>query len=196
MAISDALRICSDALTLLGEEPLTSFDIGTTAAVVANQRYAPFVAMLLADHPWTFNRRLATLNRFAAAPAAASGYPAAYALPADCYGVIVPYVDETEADEWDIIENQLLLDADADSVVSLRYHGLSDETTWAPLFREAVVYGLAAEWALSIRESAEMADRWAGEHMKALLKAKHKSGLSQPQRPIRAVGRLAGARRG
>ena len=66
MAETDAVELCSRALTLLGEEPIQSFEDGGTAALVAAANYHAVMDKALASHPWNFNRTIAALSRSAA----------------------------------------------------------------------------------------------------------------------------------
>ena len=63
MASGDTkLSICSDALIMLGESPLTSFS-GTDAGVVCDRLYDDIKKMTLAMYPWSFTISKLQLSR-------------------------------------------------------------------------------------------------------------------------------------
>lgn len=78
MASGDTkLSICSDALIMLGESPLTSFS-GTDAGVVCDRLYDDIKKMTLAMYPWSFTISKLQLSR---GTAPVNEYKYAYNLP-------------------------------------------------------------------------------------------------------------------
>ncbi|MBW8268287.1 hypothetical protein [Caldovatus aquaticus] len=194
MAQADALRLCSDALVLIGESPIETFEGASAAQVVANARYQPIADLLLASHPWRFNRRIETLARLADPPAEASGYSAAYALPTDCLRIVAPFVDGTVAPGWEPAETAIWLDAEASQTVALEYHARVDELRWTPAFRQAVVYRLAAEFAVPIRDDPKLQGAMLQLAARELAIARHQNASERPARRI-PLGRFEALRR-
>ena len=78
MASGDTkLSICSDALIMLGESPLTSFS-GTDAGVVCDRLYDDIKKMTLAMYPWSFTISKLQLSK---GTAPVNEYKYAYNLP-------------------------------------------------------------------------------------------------------------------
>jgi len=184
MATIDALKLCSDALLLLGEEAIADFEGASVPQQVAAARYGELRDLMLASHPWRFNRAFVELGRLTAAPLPAVGFDAAYQLPIPCYRIVVPYVDGTRIRDWAVGSGVIWLDATASQTVSLEYHGAADEALWTPDFRQAVVYRLAADFAMTIREDMKARDLYLRDSEAQLSKARHRNAGEQPQRAI------------
>lgn len=194
MSSADAIRICSRALVFLGEEPLASFEEAGTAAVVAAANYEATTDMLLASHPWHWNRVTVRLAANADAISPAMGYSGAYTLPVPCFKIVVPFASGQEVHDWDVQGGVLYLDAGPDEVVELRYHGRVDESLFPPAFATALAYQLAAEFAVPISGDEKKRDLYLRDAALALRKAKHTSGTDRPADPI-PTGRFQATRR-
>jgi hypothetical protein len=198
MAEIDRIRICSEALVLIGEQPIDTFEGASVPQLVAQHRYAAAVNMLLAEHPWDFNRRVTVLAADAdadiTATAEALGYSRGYALPGQCWYPEVPLINQHPATDWEFAEGHLYLCTNLSDVVALVHRGAVDELRWSPKFREAVVYLLASEFAVPIAEDMQKAEAMRTLHMTYLRQAKHQNAIASPQPPIRAR-RLAARKR-
>tara|TARA_R100000353_G_scaffold149288_1_gene107718 strand:+ start:54 stop:317 length:264 start_codon:yes stop_codon:yes gene_type:complete len=62
------LDICSRALILIGAEPISSFDDGTTEATVAVNMYEDVVQAALVNSRWRFATNQKIVNRLTDAP--------------------------------------------------------------------------------------------------------------------------------
>jgi hypothetical protein len=193
MAIPDQIAICSEALVLVGAEPITTLDGEDAASVVARTRYKPVVDARL-SWAWGFNRLESDLARIAGPVPAGSQFDARFALPSDHFISIVPFINRWRADQWEEVDGHLWLDAAANDVVRLRYHGRVDEARWPPLFRIAVGYDLAAEFAVALREDRALATDMT---MKAEIKLREArfANAAQAPGPRIELGRLGALRR-
>lgn len=194
MATGDQIRICSEALVLLGEEPIDSLEGDSTPQLVAARLYQPTANDLLASHPWRFNRRVEALNRIEAAPPVAVGFDAAYALPAGCLRIIAPFIGGTAARAWEPAETVIWLDAGVNDRVELEYHAAVDEQRWTPAFRQGVVYRLAAEMAVPIRDDPKARDLYLRDADRKLALARHQNATERPARRL-IGGRFEALRR-
>ena len=69
MAAGDTdVSICSEALILLGQTAITSFDDGTAGAGAASKIYPKVKSSTLGMYPWTFTLAKVQLGQLAAAP--------------------------------------------------------------------------------------------------------------------------------
>lgn len=196
MALSDKIAICSEASVTIGGAPITSLEDGSAEATAAALAYDRVVNARL-SWAWSFNRKLATLARLAGTMPAGSTHTARYALPSDHFITIVPSVngDPVPAEEgWEVVDGVLHLSADANDLVTLRYHGRVDESAWPPLFRQAVVLALAAELATSVRESAQLAQLQLTRAEAEFARARAASAQQAPAKGL-PLGRLAALRR-
>ena len=82
MAIGDsALSICSDALLLLGAEPISSFTEGTDEASTCDSLYPNIRDQALSIYPWSFAFKKVQLARLTSTPT--NEYKYEYQLPSD-----------------------------------------------------------------------------------------------------------------
>lgn len=194
MAEIDRIRICSEALVLIGEAPIDTFEGSSVPQLVATQRYTAAVNMLLAEHPWDFNRRVTILAADAAAEvtaaAVALGYTRGFVLPGQCWYPEVPLVNGYKVEDWEFAEGRLYLCATESDVVSLVHRSAVDELLWTPKFREAVVHLLASEFAVPIAEDMQKSEAMRQLHTVYLRQAKHQNAVATPQPPIR-ISRFA-----
>ncbi len=194
MAETHRIAICSDALVLLGEEGIDSFSGSGAGKIVSRARFAPVANLLLSAHPWDFTKRVGLLNRLADPIPAAIEYTGAYRLPADLLRLVRPIVSTVAiTDAWQVVGTTLYLDAEVNDTVSIEYHAAVDEALWPPSFREAMVYRLAAEFCLPIREDARSQQAWMQMADAHLRMAKHTHAVQAPRPPL-VTGRLAARR--
>lgn len=107
--MADQTAICNLALLRLGEVPLGSIDENNKAANALRAIFEASRDIVLADHPWNFASRRATLAQLSETPA--FGYAYAYQLPAQCLRVLGMVGDEYNVDpalEYKIEGDQLL----------------------------------------------------------------------------------------
>jgi hypothetical protein len=82
MAAGDtSLSICSDALIMLGANPLSSFSEGTTAATVADRLYDDIRTTVLTSYPWAWSVKKVQLAQVVTTPLNEWTY--SYQLPTD-----------------------------------------------------------------------------------------------------------------
>lgn len=80
--MTTAVSICSNALLLLGDEPMADFDEGTTRATVAANLWPSVRDAVLRARPWNCAKKRAQLARIADA-APGFGFAYAFQKPAD-----------------------------------------------------------------------------------------------------------------
>lgn len=82
MAAGDtSLSICSDALIMLGAQPISSFTEGTDSAQACDRLYPDLRDSLLSRYPWSWSYKKVQLARLASTPVTEWSY--AYQLPGD-----------------------------------------------------------------------------------------------------------------
>ena len=77
------VSICSNALRILGDDPITSLTDDTERARLCNSLYEPARDAVLRSHPWNFAITRATLAQLSTTPAYEYAYQ--YSLPTDPY---------------------------------------------------------------------------------------------------------------
>lgn len=173
MALIDQLRLCSSALVLLGEQPIDDFEAGTAPAEVASRLYPGIVDAALASHPWNFSRKTALLTRLP--DEAPQPWDYAYARPTDMLRLVRVLVGGTQARGWDLQEVGVVTWANATDEVWAEYHGKPDEAQFSPQFSQALIYLLAADFAVPITEDTDRAGFWRQSAMLAMRMARHQN---------------------
>jgi hypothetical protein len=157
---SSAVALCNQALRLLGEAEISSFDEGTDLANTCSVLWEDTCRSLLAQYPWRFTLKKQQLSRLADAPLNEWSY--AHALPPDLLtlreifaaaGAGAPRVLAYERFEGQIYSNTATLWAD--------YQVQTDPATWPPAFRLLARYALASEFAVPVTGSLSAANGWA-----------------------------------
>lgn len=86
MATGDtSIRICSDALLMLGASPISSFTDGTDESNVCDRLYPDIKIKTLASYPWSFSFKKVQLGRLLTTPT--NEYKYEYQMPSDMIGV-------------------------------------------------------------------------------------------------------------
>jgi hypothetical protein len=148
-----AIQVCSRALLLIGADPITSFEDGTTEAVVANAIYEDYVRGLLSSMRWRFATKQFELNRLVATPT--GRWSAAYTLPSD--SILVNTVTENDCPiKYDIYSGKVFCDAGESSSVVADYIFRALEANWPPYFTLGVELALAAMFATSIARDTSL----------------------------------------
>ena len=176
-------RIYNRALTLLGStNRTTNTDDGKPWTDQLNELWDQAVRDLLAEHPWNFAIRRATLNK---SEKVEDGWQ--YQLPADC----VRWLPAPRGDRSYVcgaVEGRYLL-TDSDSVPRIRYIAECDTVAdWPAHFVTAMGYRLAMDAAESITQSTSIVEdmrvKYEGPDGEggALAKAKRADGLETGDR--------------
>lgn len=146
--------ICSQAAIMVGAEPFTTFEDGTTESILAAAIYEDQRNWLLGAHRWRFASRLLQLSRDTIAPVGRWG--ASYQIPADCLVVTAVLVNDRNI-PFDRYEQKILCDAQATDSVILDYIRVPAVDSWPPYFVNALVCLLASVMAISLAEDASKA---------------------------------------
>jgi hypothetical protein len=152
-----AISICAAALSLIGVEPITSFNEGTPAAAACARLYPGLRANLLSMHTWNFAITAAELARRADPP---TGWAAAYTLPTDLLTPLGFFADASlrqPITRFDWQDGAFVTDPTAAWCLYLR---LVDENAWRPPFALLMRYALAAELAMPLTEKPSVAEYW------------------------------------
>lgn len=166
------IDIASNALLLIGENPISSFTEDTIAALIAANLYPATYESLLTLHPWRFASNKATLSRLTDAPTNQWSY--AFQLPNDF--LVAQHVDSGN-DNYQIYGSHLYSN---NKTMILDYTYKPDESFLPAYFTELLELRLAAVFAIPITESATRGDYYAGLAEKQLQRAKTVDSQSTP----------------
>ena len=146
MAINDTdVTICSHALTLLGENTISSFADGTVQANVCAELYPDIRDMCITMYPWSFSLVKQDLQRSSASPVNEWTY--AYVMPSDsltkspravCASAAVGAAPITGG--WEVYEGEILTDQ---TTITVDYQKRPLEAELPSYFVQLVKYAVA-----------------------------------------------------
>jgi hypothetical protein len=161
MASGDTdLKVCSDALLLLGAAPISSFNQGTTSANVCDRIYPDLKKSTLQSFPWSFSFKKAQLARTINTPV--NQYKYEYQLPSDRLGTIRRAYNSTAIGagtftEWNIQGDKLLTNQET---VVIDYQYLPTEAEMPSYFIQLLKYMMSWHLADPITDQVSKAQQW------------------------------------
>jgi len=175
------IDICSRALILIGAETITSFEDGTTEALVSVNMYEDVARTALVNTRWRFSTNQAELNLLTAAPT--GRYERAYQLPSGYLMVHTATVNDNIID-YQIYGDKLYADTSAGDSVILDYTYRANELDWPSYFTIAVEYSLATVFATSIARDNGLASIMQAQASETMAKARSLDSQQQTTRKL------------
>lgn len=175
------IDICARALILIGADPITSFDDGTTESLVSVNMYEDVARTALVNTRWRFSTNQSVLNLLSAAPT--GRYDRAYQLPTGYLMVHTATVRDNIID-YQIYGDKLYADTSASDQVVLDYTYRADEQDWPSYFTIAVEYSLAMVFATSIARDSTLASLMEKQATSAMAKARSLDSQQQTTRKL------------
>ena len=171
----NAVTICSNALQILGADPISSFEDGTDNAGRCSNLYPTVRDSVLRAHSWNCATRRVLLSPLSAAPA--FDFSHQFQIPGDWLrtlqvgykGRTIPYRHEAQA---------LLANVAALPLVYCWRNKV--ESTWSANLIHLVELEMAAKMAYAVTSSASMRDSMRDEAMRAFKLAKAVDGQDDP----------------
>ena len=185
---ADICNLALDYLLQTNEEVVTNIDTPNTQTEVICQRwYDQTRREVLRKGIWNFALRRKVLTADATAPA--FGFTRAFNLPVDFIRIAtIENPDNTEPFpivNYEIENNQILLNADADASLNLRYvANVEAVTSFDSLFVQALAVRLAYNIAYKFTSSNTNVQRLDGVFREALAGARAVDGIERPPRRI------------
>jgi hypothetical protein len=150
MAISQ-VSICSNALLILGAQPISSMDDANDRARLCNSLWDTTLDNLLRSHLWNCAIKRTSIAADSTAPAYDYSYQ--YTLPSDFLRLIAVGEYGHEPDHR-VEGRKILCD---DTPLKLRYvYRNTDVGTWDSMLVQAMTLSMAARMAYAITQSASM----------------------------------------
>jgi hypothetical protein len=150
------VSICSNALRILGDDPITSLTDDTERARLCNALYGPSRDAVLRAHPWNFAITRVTLAQLSTTPAYEYSYQ--YALPTDPYCLRVlsmEYQDYIFKVEHLSGTGRVLL-TDEGTAKILYVAKVTDTAQFDSLFVDTLTAKLALELSFSVTNSVAL----------------------------------------
>lgn len=164
--------IASNALILLGHQPIASFTEPTAGAEVASNLFETTYQSLLVTHRWRFASKKATLSRLSAAPINEWNYQ--FQLPIDLLYLIT--VDG--ASDYEIYEDKLYCNSQT-VIIDYTYNVAPDKLP--AYYIKALEYHLASQFAIPVTGDIDKADLYHKMFFKQLKMAKYADSTQRPQ---------------
>lgn len=162
------IAICSSALVLLGANPITSFEEGTTESITAQQLFESEVRAMMGAHPWRFCLTTAQLSRLTRA---GERYAAVYTLPSDLIEVRAVHVNQTPI-RFERYERTIECDAGPSDRVMCEYIRRVPTVEWPATFRQVMVFHMAAQMAVPVAGNEALGGYYEQRTEKMMLRAK------------------------
>jgi hypothetical protein len=180
-AANSAIDICARALILIGAEPITSFDDGTTEALVSVNMYEDVARASLVNARWRFSTNQDVLNRLTDAPT--GRYDNAYQQPDGTLMIHAVTVNDHPI-EYQIYGDKIYGNTSTNDVLIADYTYRANEQDWPSYFTIAVEYGLATLFATSIARDPSLAALMQDASTKAMAKARSLDAQQQTTRKL------------
>ena len=175
------IDICSRALILIGADPITSFEDGTTEALVSVNMYEDVIRTSLVNTRWRFATNQAVLNLITSEPT--GRYDRAYQLPSGYLMVHTATVEDNIID-YQIYGDKLFADTSASDTVILDFTFRANELDFPSYFTIAVEYALAMVFATSVARDASLAALMEKQATSAMAKARSLDSQQQTTRKL------------
>lgn len=172
------ISIASNALLLIGDEPISSFTEPGAGATAAANLYPETYRMVLSEHPWTFATKDQKLSKLSQVPDDLTNFSVAYQLPPDLIRLWAIFPHSNYA-----IVNDILLSNDSTGLLA-RYVFEVDETQLPPHFTKALEYKLAADFSISVTEDEGKHQLYESKYRTLIAMARSIDSQQKPPVPI------------
>ncbi len=152
---STETEIMNSALRKLGAERITSGSDNNNRARLVSAAYPNVRDNLLRAHPWRFCTSYQELAVVSPLPDDVFDYDYVFQLPSNCLRVVSTNLCKT--DPWEEIEGQRIACNISELTVKF-IKKITDVTKYDTNFAEVLAYGVAAEIAFALTQSASMTE--------------------------------------
>lgn len=173
--MSSDIDIASNALQMIGANPINSFDDPGSGAAVAKSLYETILRSMLTRDYWRFAIKKQKLNRLSQTPLNEFKY--AYQIPTDSLKIERVYNVGNYKIFRDLIYTDIL-DVDVDYIYRM------DSTLIPSYFELAFTYKLASEFALSVTDDVNKNQLYEQKFKMAIAEAYAADAQQYPQTPI------------
>lgn len=175
--MASKIDLISNALILIGDNPINSVIGNSRAQTVAANLYDNIVQNELTKHRWGFARRKAQLSLLVDEPLD-DDWRSIYQLPTDLLVLIKLNPNTSYQIYGDKVYTNLSQTLHCDYIRNV------SESEWPVYFAKMIEYALARDFASSVRDSASSADRMAAEYLNASRMARYTDSQQHPQTAI------------
>jgi hypothetical protein len=178
---NSSVDIAARALTLIGANPITSFDDTSTEATVANNMYEDVAQSALCASRWRFATNQAVLNVLTDAPT--GRFDRAYQLPSDMLMLHALTVNDLVV-EYTVYGDKAFANLSTSDEVVADYSYRANEQDWPSYFTLAVEYQLASIFASSIARDEGLTKAMDDKANMLMAKARNLDSQQQTTRKL------------
>lgn len=175
--MASKINLISNALILIGDEPINSLTGNSRKQTVAANLYDNIVQNELSKHRWGFARRKAQLSLLVDEPID-NDWQSIYQLPTDLLVFIKLNPSVGYQRYGDKIYSNLSQTLHCDYIKNVA------ESEWPVYFSKMIEYALAKDFAPSIRDSAISKKELKDDYKDQSRTAKYLDSMQHPQTPI------------
>lgn len=169
------ISISSNALILIGAQPISSFDDPGAGALAASNLYEDTLKRVLSEHYWRFAIKKQKLNRLSQEPI--NQYQFAFQLPTDLISIVTvrPFTNYQVFQTF-LYSNVQDLDLD--------YVFRPAEVDMPVYFTKALEYRLAADFSISVTNDPKKNELWERKYLQEISHARSIDSRGTPPVPI------------
>lgn len=172
-----SIDIASNALLLVGDNPISSFDDPGAGAAAAANLYPETKKRLLSEHPWSFALKQQRLNRLSQTPDELTNFNNAFQLPTD----LIRIWNMQPRGDYILIGD--LLYSNQNEILATYVFNV-DEVMLPPHFVKSLEYALASDFAISVTEDTKKAGLYEQKAINAISQAMAIDSQGRPGRGI------------
>ena len=173
------VNICSNALLLLGDSPISSFNGDSNRALLSSNLWDNARQAVLRAHPWNCAKEMVALAPETGAPAFDWDYK--FLLPGECLRVL--FVGQ-EGDPDDYLVNGRRILANVNPLYLTYIYDNTDIASWDASLVQAMEVYMAARMAYPITKSTTLRDSMYAEYANLLKTAKSIDGQEEPPQTV------------
>lgn len=172
-----SIDIASNALLLIGDNPISSFTEAGAGATAAANLYDQTYQSVLSEHPWSFALKEQKLSKLSQSPDDLTNFDNAFQLPVDMVRLwaIFPFTNY-------VLVNDILYTNENDLLA--RYIYKVDETQLPPHVVKALEYKLAADFSISVTEDLKKHELFEQKYRAMVAMARAIDSQQRPQESI------------
>ncbi len=154
------IDICSQALTLLRANTISSFEEDSEEAQICSVLFSTFEKDIFSRYPWSFSKKMCGLNRMNYTPL--KGYKYAYYIPNDCSRIWGVFNGDKTINDYEIVaskdEDATVILSNEESVV-IEYNKIIQVRHWPGYFVNYAIYAFADMLAGPITDDDSIVDK-------------------------------------
>lgn len=167
------IGMSSNALILIGDNPISSFTEPGFGATAAANLYQNTYESVIAEHPWTFALKEQKLSKLSQIPDPETNYSKAFQIPVDVVRIWAVFPHSNYTIVGSILysnQNELLM----------RYNHKPAEAALPPHFVKALEYRLAADFSVSVTEDLAKHQLFEQKYLRAISMARSIDSQNKP----------------